>query len=1242
MSSDISETEVRKLCDELEFRLRGGERRVTEILLAEHPGMKADEEAALELIYHEVTLMEELEQPLSAQELCDRFPNWREGIRRLLEVHDALSQSPDQPIGFDPCVPFGTTIGKYKLLQEIGEGGFGVVYMAEQLAPVRRKVALKVIKPGMDTRVAIARFEAERQALAMMEHPNISRVLDAGATINGRPFFVMDLVRGIPITEYCDKRNLPTIERLKLFATVCGAVQHAHTKGIVHRDLKPTNIMITLYGGEPVPKIIDFGIAKALNQQLTEKTLFTRYGQMVGTPMYMSPEQAEMSGVDIDARSDIYSLGILLYELLTGIQPYSLERMRTASHADLVRMIVDEEPPMPSSRLDSWGEDSTEICEHRATNPRQLPLLLRGDLDRIVMKAVEKDRRRRYASVDDLARDIRRYLSHEPVLASAPTVYYRLRKFTRRNRALVLSLAAILLALTLGFLFSLAALVNANQHRQLAEQAQLRADIQRRRAEGEEANAKSSRDAERDQRRIAETNLYFQRIARAHFELASNDRRNAKRTLAECLEKNRNWEWHYLQRECESSALALRGHTMDAMHATVSPDGHTIASCSYRWNDIQTGEVILWDRWTGEPRHVLGRQPGGVREISFSPDSQHLAIVNPQGGGVSVWNTNAATIIFSQPNLRLCAVAFGPRGDLLATAASDGKVAVYDARSGALLLVHQDSTSSAFSVRFSPDGKLLAATNHDGELRIWNSGDGELIHLETGAGNRSLDFSPDGKLLATGGTWEADAGLISVFQLTEKKIEQAAKYYTPFGAVANLRFSPDGQWLAIASGDPVVRLVEPLTGLQDCQFHAHDLGVLGIAFTPDGREIVTCGLDQAVRVWKLADVATGTIIRSDAAYIRSVCFSPDGNRLALAGSLNSNSPGRGTKSIQIWQLDTEDGQLGLVDEFTDLKQWMTSVAFSPDGRQLAAAGDQGRIHVWDVAGHKTISEVDAHTGSTNSLCYAPDGLLLVSGGADGNICACDTRARVDVRKWKAHASAVNCVATSPTTPGLLASVGDDGFLRLWDMESGREMQAHDLSESELLTRVAFNLQGDLLATADGLGNIQLWEISSSDSTGVRSTSLEVEWKCKFLDTLRGRQKSITGLAFHPNGSRLASSSLDEAVVVWDTTTKQEAIRLDPNSANHLVFSVAFSPDGKRLAATHTSKVTLWNSTPRRPLSLDQRQTAPTMWHAARAADCGRRGNWLGAIFHYDQLLDADPTNDEILAARGNAHAALGN
>jgi serine/threonine protein kinase/Flp pilus assembly protein TadD len=416
---------------------------------------------------------------------CAGNDELRRSVEMLLKAHAKAGEFLNHAAA-DPYVTVdapmtegpGTVVGPYKLLEQIGEGGFGVVFMAEQQQPIRRTVALKVLKPGMDSRQVIARFEAERQALALMDHPNIAKVLDAGTTggedsgqrtedrnaqiasgsslssvlcplssTSGRPYFVMELVKGLPITDYCDQTQLTPRERLELFVSVCQAVQHAHQKGIIHRDIKPSNVLVTLHDGTPVPKVIDFGIAKALGRQLTDKTLVTGFAQLIGTPLYMSPEQAALSGLDVDTRSDIYSLGVLLYELLTGTTPFEKERLQQVGYDEIRRIIREEEPPKPSTRISTLGQAATTVSANRKSEPKQLSRLFRGELDWIVMKALEKDRNRRYEMASAFAADVQRYLSDEPVQARPVSAVYRLRKFARRNKAVFATGTAISLAL---------------------------------------------------------------------------------------------------------------------------------------------------------------------------------------------------------------------------------------------------------------------------------------------------------------------------------------------------------------------------------------------------------------------------------------------------------------------------------------------------------------------------------------------------------------------------------------------------------------------------------------------------------------------------------------------------------------------------------------------------------------------------------------------------------------------------
>jgi serine/threonine protein kinase/tetratricopeptide (TPR) repeat protein len=425
------------------------------------------------------------EWPAFLDRVCAGQPELRGHVEALLAAHREVGTAGDrEPVeGADAgpaatadeppaCEQPGAVIGPYKLIEQVGEGGFGVVFLAEQTRPVRRKVALKVLKPGMDTRQVVARFEAERQALAIMDHPHIAKVFDGGATLSGRPYFVMELVRGVPITEFCDQNHFTPRERLELFLPVCQAVQHAHQKGLIHRDLKPSNVLVSRHDTTPVVKVIDFGVAKALGQELTDKTLCTGVAQMVGTPLYMSPEQAGLSDLDVDTRSDVYSLGVLLYELLTGTTPFTKERFKQVAYDEIRRIIREEEPPRPSTRLSESKNTLPSISAQRHTEPAKLTKLVRGELDWMVMKALEKDRNRRYETANGFALDVERYLRDEPVEASAPGAGYRLRKFLKRNKGPVVAAGLVLVALLAGMAGTTWGILRADQALREAESAQ--------------------------------------------------------------------------------------------------------------------------------------------------------------------------------------------------------------------------------------------------------------------------------------------------------------------------------------------------------------------------------------------------------------------------------------------------------------------------------------------------------------------------------------------------------------------------------------------------------------------------------------------------------------------------------------------------------------------------------------------------------------------------------------------------
>src|SRR5438552_2434932 len=534
----------------------------------------------------------------------------------------------------------GARISHYKLLEKIGEGGCGVVYVAEQEEPVRRRVALKVIKPGMDTRQVVSRFEAERQALAIMDHPNIAKVLDAGTTENGRPYFVMELVRGIRITDYCDQNHLYTTQRLELFIHICNAVQHAHQKGIIHRDLKPSNILVTLHDGEPVPKVIDFGIAKATQGRLTDGTVYTELHQFIGTPAYMSPEQAEMSGLDIDTRSDIYSLGVLLYELLTGDTPFDAKDLLKQGFDGIRRTIREIEPPRLSTRLATLTDaQRTTVAKTRSTDSVKLRSQLRGDLDWVVMKCLEKNRSRRYETANGLAMDLKRFLHNEPVVARPPSATYRLEKLVRRNKLAFAAGAIVFLALIVGLGTTTWALFReqvarreADLRRQESEKARSDEKQQRLRAEAEELTAR--RFAYASDMNLVQQALVANNLGRAREVLQRNRPQPGQVDL-------RGWEWRYLWQRCRGDSLFTLCQQPYGVLTVVFADSGSLVVLR------QGREVQLWDPAS---RRQVAQLPalGYGSALAVSSDSTLLAYGTADTNRqpvVALWNVMTRTAV---------------------------------------------------------------------------------------------------------------------------------------------------------------------------------------------------------------------------------------------------------------------------------------------------------------------------------------------------------------------------------------------------------------------------------------------------------------------------------------------------------------------------------------------------------------------------------------------------------------------
>jgi len=1093
------------------------------------------------------------EREVFLSEACSHDHTLRERVDRLLVAEAALEHFlPPSPEDSTLLLPelsadeeAGTMIDRYKLLEKIGEGGWGVVYMAEQSEPMSRRVALKIVRLGMDSKQVIARFEVERQALAMMNHENIAKVLDAGTTDTGRPYFVMELVRGIPITQYCDENKVTTPQRLELFIDVCYAVQHAHQKGIIHRDIKPSNILVTMHDLKAVPKIIDFGIAKATQQKLTNKTLFTQFQQFIGTPAYMSPEQTQMSGLDLDTRTDIYSLGVLLYELLTGKTPIDAKELSKADYDEMRRRIREEDPLLPSTQLSSMNEQElTTVSKRRHVEPTRLNRLVKGELDWIAMKAIEKDRSRRYDTATEFALDVRRYLDLEPVKAVAPSKLYQMRKMVRRHRGAFAAGAIIVVCLITGISVSSWQAVRAIRAEASADLAATTAKQARQVAEENAAEANRQRTLADSAVAELQQNLYASDMYVAQQFLAQDNISKVRELLTKHVPdpdqpNHRSFEWRYLWGRSRGDELYVFPAHEDSVRALSFSDSGTWLASMGADRKLRVWDVDRKNLVT----ELSGLGKGSYRSVrvQFGLGDRYMVAGSVfswrRASELTVWDTTSWEQIATVSGMGF-PVKFDATSSQLIGLGRDGFLSCQFLKNPEVLEPFETPIKPSKSLRgyaWSPDRKLLAL--REDKTSVWAFESGELVWEGKKTDSR-FAVASGFEYFASIPRWIRSASEMSLelFQPAENRPIEVEQIQPGF--LHALEFSEDGNWLVAGGWDYLIHLWKPDTGKKAGVLKGQLDEVFALAFSSNSQTLASGGKDGRVYLWDVRSIAPRKEFEPINYTDRNDQDQQKVARVRSRKDLRERIPP---------ELYTEFAS-GNLDYFLPSSGRRRGELISANGRYLADRVDKKNVEIWDLSTSKyratiAIPDKGHHFMRGDGFNFIGSSKLIYDGSEQISLWDIEQNRRVPTSipgkldLWKGASADGKYLAILPAN--------DDTQITVWNLEQdSKQSELSGLNHSPL--SVVFSSNDRLVAATSWDKRCFVWDVESG----------------AVVHELTGHKQGINSAAFSGDGKTFATSSPDGTVRLWHLETGREMLSFMP--AHSRVWKLNFSADDKLL------------------------------------------------------------------------------